>query len=133
MKLRKNHIAALVAVAAVAIGLSGCATKDEKPGLAPVPEGLTPRPDLKSIPEDSIRVAVVQGGADVSYDLVEGQRYFLVDETTDVLLSSDVADKDGELTIGEDGAQFRGDGIWEGTVNQNSQIGLYVNRRLETP
>ena len=54
-----------------------------------------------------------------------------VDESTDSLLYSGVADRDGQVTIGEDGAEFRNDNVWDGTVNQNSQIGLYVNRQLE--
>ena len=127
----------LAATAGVALALTlagfGCAAGDEKPGIAPVPEGLTPRPDLDSVPANAVRVAVFQGGGEVSYDLVEGQRYFLVNETSDVLLSSDVADGDGELTIGEDGATLRGNDIWEGTVDANDQVGLYVNRQLETP
>lgn len=112
------------------LGLSACASS-ERPGLAPVPEGLQPRPMLSSVPSESVRVAVFQGGADVSYDLVKGQRYFLVDESADNLLTSGIAEEDTELSIGEDGAEIDGDDIWEGTVSQNNQIGLYVNRKLE--
>ena len=126
---RTSIIPALALTAAL---VAGCAS-DDKPGIAPVPEGLEPRPELSSIPDDSVRVVVSQGGAKVGYDLVEGQRYFLVDESTDTLLTSGVADADGELTIGEDGAEFRGDEVWGGDVDDNSQIGLYVNARLETP
>ena len=122
----------LPALALAGAFVLGCAS-DDKPGIAPVPEGLDPRPELSSIPDESVRVVVSQGGAKVGYDLVEGQRYFLVDESTDTLLTSGVADRDGELTIGEGGAEFRGDNVWNGTVSPNSQIGLYVNSRLETP
>lgn len=129
--MNRSLILTFAATAMLSAGLvTGCGS-DERPGLAPVPEGLEPRPELESIPANSVRVAVFQGGAEVGYDLVKGQRYFLVDESTDSLLSSDVADRDGQITIGEDGADFRGDNIWDGTVNQNSQIGLYVNRQLE--
>lgn len=119
----------LAAGAVASLGLA-CASA-ERPGLAPVPDGLQPRPVLSSVPTESVRVAVFQGGADVSYDLVKGQRYFLVDESTDALLTSGVAGEDGELSIGEGGAEFDGDGIWDGTVSQTAQVGLYVNRKLE--
>lgn len=131
--MNQSHLIGASFAALLAIGLVGGCASDEKPGLAPVPEGLEPRPSLESIPDESVRVAVFQGGADVAYDLVEGQRYFLVDESNDTLLTSGVADADGEVTIGEDGATFRGDEVWGGTLDANSQIGLYVNRQLETP
>lgn len=124
-------LAVITGLPVMALVLGGCARGDERPGLAPVPDGLDPRPNLESIPRESVRVAVFQGGADVSYDLVEGQRYFLVNESSDTLLTSGVAERDGQVTIGEDGAEFRGRTIWEGSVDAASQIGLYVNRQLE--
>lgn len=130
---RSLALAGTAFCALLAIGVGGCASNDDKPGLAPVPEGLEPRPQLSSIPADSVRVAVFQGGADISYDLVEGQRYFLVDETTDTRLTSGLADRDGEIEIGKNGARFRGREVWGGDVDAANQVGLYVSRELETP
>ncbi len=134
MKYARITPFAVAGAFALSLAVAGCAAEgDKKPGLAPVPSGLEPRPVLNSVPADAVRVAVFQGGGDISYDLVEGQRYFLVSESSDKLLSSDVADEDGEVSIGEDGATFDNDSIWEGTIDPNDQIGLYVSRTLETP
>ena len=132
--MNKSMLITMTASLSLAAGMvAGCATNDERPGLAPVPEGLEPRPDLESVAPNAVRAAVAQGGAGFSYDLVKGQRYYLVDETVDRLITSELADRDGELTIGEDGAKFRGRSVWDGTIDANSQIGLYLARQLETP
>ncbi len=119
-------------IAIAAIGITGCAS-EKAPGLAPVPEEIPGAPTLRSVPADTVRVGVIAGGGDMEKKLVKGQQFYLVDESTDTLLYSGVADRDGEVSVGEDGATFRGDEIWDGgdQVRANSTIGLYVSRQLQ--
>lgn len=126
----KRFIAAALITGVVMIGMTGCARKAESVYL-PVPPELAGGPELGSVPEDAVRVAVMSGVGEFEVPVHEGQRWFLVDEKADQLLASDIATRDGELKVGKDGAMLNGQRVWDGNTENVDNLALYLMPRRE--
>ncbi len=116
--------------ATLCVGLLGCESDPESVYL-PVPDEIVGGPELESVPDAAVRVAVMSGTGDFTVPVYKGQRWFLVDERADQLLASGVADRDGELKVGRDGADLNGAEVWDGNTENVDNLALYLMRRRE--
>ena len=118
--------------AVLGAGLAGCSSRPDSEFL-PVPPEIPGGPALGSVPADAKRVAVMSGTGNFTVPVYRGQRWFLVDEKADQLLASKVADRDGNLEVGRDGAKLDGREVWDGKTTNVDNLALYLMQRREQP
>lgn len=108
-----------------ALAISGCRREAQSIYL-PVPPEIAGGPELNSVPDDAVRVAVMSGTGSFEVPIHEGQRWYLVDEKADRLLKSGVADREGTLKVGADGASLNGVSVWRTDLENVDNLALYL-------
>ena len=134
----KNLI--LTTVLALAVGgagltaVTGCATQKPVGTALATPPAITPRPtNLTVVPQSAVRVAVLSGNGGFTKPVVRGQRWYLVDETGNQLIKSDIAGRDGDLQVSPDSAKLNGKTVWSGDAKNVASLALYLADTYEKP
>jgi len=126
----KRFMSAALFVSAVTVLMTGCQEKAESVYL-PVPPEIAGGPDLDSVPDDAVRVAVMSGTGSFEFPIYEGQRWYLVDEKADNVIKSGLATREGTLKVGRDGASINNQEVWDGNAENIDNMALYLMPRRE--
>ena len=133
-KLLLTTVLAAVMGGASLTVVTGCATQKPVGSALATPPAIEPRPtNLTVVPQSAVRVAVLSGTGGFTKPVERGQRWYLVDETGNTLIKSDIAAKDGDLQVSPDSAKLNGRTVWSGDAKNVSSLALYLSDTYEKP